>query len=739
MAALLEAERPNIRIEIENNVEDGEKMEVDEVQLLEENEEGEIVEDESVDIRKNLQISIQTQPYTVETLNPKAKTVFTTGINIFDKEEQKKLQERARRFALKPEEIKSFTEADLAELYESLGINSKNEIENKFDTVHMIGITGMSAEDILEYFAKYAPLSIEWIDQNSCNVVWLENITAARAMFYTSKAVNGMPAREAVDTFAKEFLDDVEEPESGESILVKKQKGYELDITDILPHKVNIEGGVDMSQITISIPPGYWRLGEPHPKSKCILMRYSLRTDMKPYKTEDLAWYYKKLGVERKRRENKGIFERNRNLIQDKNPWASLARNWDNDVHCEPEPEKDTPKINIKNPQLLVRLGKKKPPSSEDVSPVEDIDGAEDEDFSEKAIKLPRMRMYADEEEEKQRRKRLLRALKKQSDEILKENQPRVTDLRSMLNMSDIVKRIPPKEIIDLDPPEHVDLNTRVRHNAERMVVTVKRDLNEERNVIQEWNNRETTVRHGREDARKIITSSKSATLSSQTGHRRRRSPIVYDRGSPSSPRNERRDVSRSPIRRDDSMRRYTSSGRRSPQNTSRSSYHQNRSSRMMMYSDRSQRTNSSSYWIRSPRKSAYLSRNGTLHSDRISSQRSQRHDDDRYYRSIEKPRSKVAVVIKKRKVPTVRSIVLPRVRKSSASQESESESSESDSSESSDSSSSSDSESESSDSESESESGSDSESAESDSNNKRRMAKQEHSGNVKAARLYRK
>nr|CAH7724346.1 unnamed protein product [Callosobruchus chinensis] len=649
MAALLEAERPNIRIEIENDVEDGEKMEVDEDQLLEENEEGEIVEDENVEVRKNLQISIQTQPFTVEKLNPKAKSVFTTGINIFDKEEQKKLQERARRFALKPEEIKSFTEADLAELYESLGVNSKTEMENKFDTVHMIGIAGMSAEDILEYFAKYAPLSIEWIDQNSCNVVWLENITAARAMFYTSKAVNGMPAREAVDTFAKEFLDDVEEAESGESILVKKQKSNELDITDILPHKVNIEGGVDMSQITISIPPGYWRLGEPHPKSKCLLMRYSLRTDMKPYKTEDLAWYYKKLGVERKRHENKGIFERNRNLTQDKNPWGSLARNWDNDMYCEPEPEKDTPKITIKNPHLLVRLGKKKSSLSEDVLPVEEIDGGEEvEDFSEKTLKLPRMRMYADEEEERQRRKRLLRTLKKQSDEILKENQPRITDLRSMLNMSDIVKRIPPKEIIDLDPPETVDLNTRVRHNAERMVVTVKRDLNEERN-IEDWNKKVSSLKHGREDARKVISLLK---------YTRRRSPIVYDRRSPSSPRNDRRDVSRSPIRKDDFMRRYTSSGRRSPQNTDRSSYHQNRSSRTAMYSsNRSQRTNSSSYWIRSPRRSAYLSRKGTLHSDRISSQRSQRHDDDgdEYYGGIEKPRSKVAVVIKKRKVPTVR------------------------------------------------------------------------------------
>ncbi|CAH1986530.1 unnamed protein product [Acanthoscelides obtectus] len=706
MASLLEAERPNIRIEIENDAVNSEQMEVDEDRLLEENEEGEIIDDENIDsvnIRSNLQISIQTKPDIVDKLN--TKTIFTTGINIFDKQEQEKLQERARRFALKPDEIKTFTEADLAELYESLGINSKNECENRFDAVHMIGITGMTAEDILEYFAKYAPLAIEWIDKDSCNVLWLENITAARAMFYTSKAVNGMPAREPVDTFAKEFLDDVEEEETGESILVKKQKGDELTITDILPHKVNIEGGVDISQIAIRIPPGYWRLGEPHPKSKCILMRYSLQTDMKPYRTEDLARYYKNLGMERKPRQGKGIFERNRNLTQEKNPWGSLAKNWNNDTQREPERDHDTPPVEIKNPRLLVRLGKKKvSPAEDEVEPVEEIEAGEV--VSEKITKLPRMRMYADEEEEKQRRIRLLRSLK-QSDDLLKENQPRVRDLRSMLNMSDIIKRIPPKEIIDLDAP--ADRNTRLRHNAKRMVVTVKRNLDEERNIREEENTRDMSIRHGREDARRMISAAK------EKGHR---SPVVYGRRSPDRPKLERRDVSRSPIRKDDSIRRYTSPARRRSPN--RSGDHQNRSSRAAMYSVRSPRRNSSSYWRRSPRRSAYPARIGTLHSDRISDQH-RRHYDDDYYRS-DKPRSKVAVVIKKRKRPTVRSVVLPRVRRASASEESESESSESDSSESSESSSSSESESESSESDSESGSESESESSESDSDRRKKI-----------------
>ncbi|KAG5872703.1 hypothetical protein JTB14_008797 [Gonioctena quinquepunctata] len=94
--------RPNIRIEIQN-----EKMDVDES----ENEEGEIVEDDVQDNAKKVASE--------NIIQPVSRSIFTTGINIFDEEAQRKLKERARRFALKPEEIHTFTDADLEELYEA--------------------------------------------------------------------------------------------------------------------------------------------------------------------------------------------------------------------------------------------------------------------------------------------------------------------------------------------------------------------------------------------------------------------------------------------------------------------------------------------------------------------------------------------------------------------------------------------------------------------------------------------
>ncbi|KAJ8967179.1 hypothetical protein NQ317_006525 [Molorchus minor] len=58
---------------------------------------------------------------------PNMKGIFTTGINIFDKQEQEKLQERAKRFPLKPDEIHNFTDADLEQLHESLGHHRKTQ------------------------------------------------------------------------------------------------------------------------------------------------------------------------------------------------------------------------------------------------------------------------------------------------------------------------------------------------------------------------------------------------------------------------------------------------------------------------------------------------------------------------------------------------------------------------------------------------------------------------------------
>jgi hypothetical protein len=53
---------------------------------------------------------------------------------------------------------------------------------------------------------------------------------------------------------------------------------------------------VHVSNIPIPIPPGKWRKGTSHPKAKCILLRFSTRTDKKRPQAEKMSEYYKKYG-----------------------------------------------------------------------------------------------------------------------------------------------------------------------------------------------------------------------------------------------------------------------------------------------------------------------------------------------------------------------------------------------------------------------------------------------------------
>lgn len=42
----------------------------------------------------------------------------------------------------------------------------------------------MSTKDVLQYFEVYGPSHVEWIDDSSCNVVFKDNFSAKRALYY---------------------------------------------------------------------------------------------------------------------------------------------------------------------------------------------------------------------------------------------------------------------------------------------------------------------------------------------------------------------------------------------------------------------------------------------------------------------------------------------------------------------------------------------------------------------------
>lgn len=351
----------------------------------------------------------------------------------------------------------------------SLGITAENEKNVRFEAVHMRGTDEMSTEDVFEYFGKYGPAFVEWINDESCNVVWQDKVSAARALHFISKAIKGMPAEGPCDPFAKEVVFDNESddkesekdnPNTGRSILLvnkDREVSFEKDDAEAsnnTENMDNLEDSVSISDIAIPIPPGYWRLGFEHPKTKCILLRFAFKTDKKPMRAERFSEYYKKYGnpnfgglkgliSESRRKKFKGIFDRNKEITKkavvedNKNPWGDLAENWDLDEQFservyEPVNNKNVPSTrsvvnySSEKPDVMKRLGAKRSLGSDNES------SGSQEEHAKKKSKVPRMRMYADEEEEKLKRKKRLLSLKLHQNTTAEEpNQ--VQDLRNII------------------------------------------------------------------------------------------------------------------------------------------------------------------------------------------------------------------------------------------------------------------------------------------------------------------
>ncbi|XP_069471125.1 nuclear cap-binding protein subunit 3 isoform X2 [Ambystoma mexicanum] len=63
----------------------------------------------------------------------------------------------------------------------------KKAIPNvRMDTIKVSGVDDMSTHDVFAYFKSYPPAHIEWLDDTSCNVVWLDEVTATRALLNMS-------------------------------------------------------------------------------------------------------------------------------------------------------------------------------------------------------------------------------------------------------------------------------------------------------------------------------------------------------------------------------------------------------------------------------------------------------------------------------------------------------------------------------------------------------------------------
>uniref|UniRef100_A0A8B9HT80 Nuclear cap-binding protein subunit 3 n=1 Tax=Astyanax mexicanus TaxID=7994 RepID=A0A8B9HT80_ASTMX len=116
---------------------------------------------------------------------------FITGIDVTSKEAIEKKEKRARRFHFRAED-------NLAQRNVVLDrdLMKKAIPKIRLEALHMTGLDDMSTQDVFGYFKEYPPAHIEWIDDTSCNVVWLDDVTSTRALINMSR----MPDKEVSNT-----------------------------------------------------------------------------------------------------------------------------------------------------------------------------------------------------------------------------------------------------------------------------------------------------------------------------------------------------------------------------------------------------------------------------------------------------------------------------------------------------------------------------------------------------------
>uniref|UniRef100_A0A8P4KLD9 Nuclear cap-binding protein subunit 3 n=1 Tax=Dicentrarchus labrax TaxID=13489 RepID=A0A8P4KLD9_DICLA len=147
-------------------------------------EEGE-VEAEDISVNRSLK---ELLPDTSRRYENKAGA-FITGIDVNSKEAIERKEKRARRFHFCAEES-----VGQRNVFLDKDIMKKAIPSLRLEAIYVTGVDDMSTQDVFGYFKEYPPAHIEWIDDTSCNVVWLDDNTSVRALINSSR----MPDPDAV-------------------------------------------------------------------------------------------------------------------------------------------------------------------------------------------------------------------------------------------------------------------------------------------------------------------------------------------------------------------------------------------------------------------------------------------------------------------------------------------------------------------------------------------------------------
>ncbi|KAG0317966.1 hypothetical protein BGZ97_004555 [Linnemannia gamsii] len=120
---------------------------------------------------------------------------FVTGFDPLSKDEQAKKANRAQRFGGL---LQEHTEAKDEAMEEAgMDVDGKDFARPdrlpetpprtstiRLEAVYLYGTDEMSTKDVLKYFDAYGPSHVEWIDDSSCNIVFPDQFSAKRAVYF---------------------------------------------------------------------------------------------------------------------------------------------------------------------------------------------------------------------------------------------------------------------------------------------------------------------------------------------------------------------------------------------------------------------------------------------------------------------------------------------------------------------------------------------------------------------------
>ncbi|XP_069801305.1 nuclear cap-binding protein subunit 3 isoform X1 [Dendropsophus ebraccatus] len=218
---------------------------------------------------------------------------FITGIDVTSKEAIEKKEQRAKRFHFRADVNDNQRDVVL-----DLEMMRKAIPKVRLETLHVSGVDEMSTDDIFSFFKQYPPGYIEWLDDTSCNVVWLDEVTAARALLNLStmptdgnnkKSEESISAKSKTDRYNDSSEDEAEEGEVDED--------NPSDAEEEEPEKKVLSTMDTLSQAEQdSLMKNDVRLSLKTFKGNQLFMRFATKEDKKELGAARRSQYYMKYG-----------------------------------------------------------------------------------------------------------------------------------------------------------------------------------------------------------------------------------------------------------------------------------------------------------------------------------------------------------------------------------------------------------------------------------------------------------